>query len=75
MAKNEPKRPKNDPIWPKGKRASSSIMECEEFIPPDWSPPNDPARPCRPKGRQWPSGDNDDGDGDACMLNSAVQSI
>ena len=24
-------------------------MECEEFILPDWSPPNDPARPCRPK--------------------------
>ena len=24
-------------------------MECEEFILPDWSPPNDPAMPCRPK--------------------------
>ena len=24
-------------------------MECEEFILPDWSPPDDPARPCRPK--------------------------
>ena len=43
MAKNYPKRPKNYPKWPKGKRASSSIMECEEFILPDWSPPDDPA--------------------------------
>ena len=25
------------------------IMECEEFILPDWSPPDDPGRPCRPK--------------------------
>ena len=24
-------------------------MECEEFILPDWSPPDDSARPCRPK--------------------------
>ena len=24
-------------------------MVCEVFIHPDWSPPNDPARPCRPK--------------------------
>ena len=31
------------------KRANSWIMECEEFILPDWSPPDDPARPCRPK--------------------------
>ena len=45
MAKNYPKRPKNYPKWPKGKRASSSIMECEEFILPDWSPVDDPARP------------------------------
>ena len=32
-------------------------MECEEFILLEWSPPDDPARPCRP----WPSGDDDDG--------------
>ena len=31
---------KNDPKWPK--RASSSIMECEVFILPDWSPPDNP---------------------------------
>ena len=31
-------------------------MECEEFILPDWSPPDDPARP----GRLWPSDDYDD---------------
>ena len=24
-------------------------MECEEFVLPDWSPPDDPVRPCRPK--------------------------
>ena len=34
-------------------------MEREEFILPDWSLPDDPARPCR----LWPS-DDDDGDGD-----------
>ena len=26
----------------RAKRACSSIMECEEFILPDWSPPNNP---------------------------------
>ena len=31
-------------------------MECEVFIFPDWSPPDDPARPCRLR----PSDDNDD---------------
>ena len=31
---------KNDPKWPK--RASSFIMECEVFILPDWSPPDNP---------------------------------
>ena len=38
-------------------------MEREEFILPDWSLPDDPARPCR----LWPSdddGDDDDDDGD-----------
>ena len=44
-------------------------MECEEFIFPDWSPPDDPARPLPAEGRPWPSGDDDgvnddDGDGD-----------
>ena len=29
-------------------RANSWRMECEEIILPDWSPPEDPARPCRP---------------------------
>ena len=28
---------------------NSWIMECEVFIFPDWSPPDNPARPCRPK--------------------------
>ena len=32
------------------------ILFCEEFILPDWSPPDDPARPCR----LWPSDDYDD---------------
>ena len=32
------------------------ILFCEEFILPDWSPPDDPARP----GRLWPSDDDDD---------------
>ena len=27
-----------------------SWLECKEFILPDWSPPDDPARPCL-----WPS--------------------
>ena len=57
MAKNDPKRPKKDPKWPKGKHASSSIIECEEFILPDWSPPDDPAR-------SWPSDDDDNDDDD-----------
>ena len=35
----------------RAKRANSSIMECEEFILPDWSPPDDTAKP---------SGDDDD---------------
>ena len=30
-------------------------MECEKFFLPDWSPPDDPARPCRPS-------ENDDDD-------------
>ena len=28
---------------------ASFLMECKEFILLDWSPPDDPARPCRPK--------------------------
>ena len=28
---------------------NSWIMECEVFIFPDWSPPDNPARQCRPK--------------------------
>ena len=27
---------------------ASFLMECKEFILSDWSPPDDPARPCRP---------------------------
>ena len=30
-------------------------MECEEFILPDWSPPNDPARVLAAEGRRNPS--------------------
>ena len=37
-------------------------MECEEFILPDWSSPENPGRPCR----LWPSDDDvvDDDDGE-----------
>ena len=31
-----------------GGKIISSIMICEEFILPDWSPSDDPARPSRP---------------------------
>ena len=41
--------PPDNPI--QSERANSSIMECEEFILPDWSPPDDTAKP---------SGDDDD---------------
>ena len=37
-------------------------MECEEFILPDWSPSDDPARVLAAEGRRNPSNDNDDGD-------------
>ena len=33
------------------------------FFLPNWSPPDDPARPLPAEGRPWPSGDDDD-DGD-----------
>ena len=29
---------------------ASFLMECKEFILSDWSPPDDPARPCQPFG-------------------------
>ena len=40
------------------------------FFLPNWSPPDDPARPLPAEGRPWPSDDDDengdgDGDGDA----------
>ena len=35
-------------------------MKCEEFILPDWSPPNDPARVLAAEGRLIPSDDNDE---------------
>ena len=35
-------------------------MECEEFILPDWSPPDDPARVLVVECRLWPSGDDDE---------------
>ena len=34
------------------------------FFLPNWSPPDDPARPLPAEGRPWPSGDNDDVLGD-----------
>ena len=37
------------PSSPSAKRASSSIMECEEFILPDWSPPDNPIQSERAK--------------------------
>ena len=46
------------------KHASSSIMEREEFILPDWSPPDDPARVLVAEGRLSPSLDNEDWWGD-----------
>ena len=39
--------------------ANSWIIEWEEFILPDWSPPDDPA-----EGRLWPSDDDDDDEDD-----------
>ena len=30
------------------------------FFLPNWSPPDDPARPLPAEGRPWPSDDNDD---------------
>ena len=40
------------------------------FFLPNWSPPDDPARPLPAEGRPWPSDDDDDGDGDG--LNQVV---
>ena len=34
------------------------------FFLPNWSPPDDPARPLPAEGRPWPSDDDDDDDGD-----------
>ena len=33
------------------------------FFLPNWSPPDDPARPLPAEGRPWPSDDDDDDDG------------
>ena len=46
------------------------------FFLPNWSPPDDPARPLPAEGRPWPSNDNDDQDGDYddwCLLTSACK--
>ena len=54
--------PPDNPIQSeRAKRASSSIMECEEFILPDWSPPDDPARPS-----------DDDDDNDDLLMQASV---
>ena len=34
------------------------------FFLPNWSPPDDPARPLPAEGRPWPSGDDGDDDGE-----------
>ena len=34
------------------------------FFLPNWSPPDDPARPLPAEGRPWPSDDDDDGGND-----------
>ena len=34
------------------------------FFLPNWSPPDDPARPLPAEGRPWPSDDDDDDDGE-----------
>ena len=34
------------------------------FFLPNWSPPDDPARPLPAEGRPWPSDDDDDDDDD-----------
>ena len=34
------------------------------FFLPNWSPPDDPARPLPAGGRPWPSDDDDDDDDD-----------
>ena len=36
------------------------LMECKEFILPDWSPSDDPARVLAAEGRRNPSNDNND---------------
>ena len=41
-----------------GGKIISSIMECEEFILPDWSPSDDPARVLAAEGRRNPSNIN-----------------
>ena len=54
MAKNDPDwSPPDNPI--QSERASSSIIECEEFILPDWSPHDDPARVLAAEGRWNPT--------------------
>ena len=41
------------------------------FFLPNWSPPDDPARPLPAEGRPWPSDDDDEVDSDphVCVLN------
>ena len=38
------------------------------FFLPNWSPPDDPARPLPAEGRPWPSDDDDDDDDDDDVL-------
>ena len=38
------------------------------FFLPNWSPPDDPARPLPAEGRPWPSDDDDDDDDDAYLI-------
>ena len=46
------------------------------FFLPNWSPPDDPARPLPAEGRPWPSGDDyDDSDDVKMMMHHNVTSI
>ena len=43
------------------------------FFLPNWSPPDDPARPLPAEGRPWPSDDDDDDDDDCDDDDDAVK--
>ena len=42
------------------------------FFLPNWSPPDDPARPLPAEGRPWPSDDDDDDDDDDERMHNII---